>query len=211
MSYTPQTLPRELLLNTTQNSTPILVPNAKMYSYILIQIQATGGTPFATGTFGLKRDAVASLGGLLPRSELGINVTPGTFLTLPITFIAGGLTGSITNSLAGVFTYILSPNLFGEDLYLARSSVGAATINVYGLNADLTGLTSNGDNISKIDRIQGASNYTRVFTYNGTGTQNVTVIVHTGTTALGLETITETISYVDPTINGSNVTQIVYS
>lgn len=64
---------------------------------------------------------------------------------------------------------------------------------------------------SKINRIEGAANYTRAFTYNGTGTQNVVTIVHTGTTVLGAETITETISYVDPTINGSNVTGIVYS
>ena len=64
---------------------------------------------------------------------------------------------------------------------------------------------------SKINRIKGAANYSRALTYNGTGTQNVTVIVHTGTTALGAETITETFTYVDPTINGSNITNIVYS
>lgn len=64
---------------------------------------------------------------------------------------------------------------------------------------------------SKIDRIKGSANYHRTFTYDGTGTQNVTVIVHTGTTLIGAETITETITYVDPTINGSNVTSIQYS
>lgn len=64
---------------------------------------------------------------------------------------------------------------------------------------------------SKIERIKGSSNYTRAFTYDPVGTQNVTVIVHTGTTLLGIEVITETISYVNPAVNGSNVTGIVYS
>lgn len=64
---------------------------------------------------------------------------------------------------------------------------------------------------SKMGRIKGSSDYSRSLTYNGTGTLNVTQIVHTGTTLLGSETITETITYVDPTINGSNITSIVYS
>ena len=64
---------------------------------------------------------------------------------------------------------------------------------------------------SKMGRIKGAANYSRTFTYDGTGTLNVTVIVHTGTTVVGVETITETISYVNSAINGSNITGIVYS
>ena len=65
--------------------------------------------------------------------------------------------------------------------------------------------------ISKMDRIRGAANYNRAFTYDPVGTENITVIVHTGTTALGAETITETFTYVDPTTNGSNITNIAYT
>lgn len=68
------------------------------------------------------------------------------------------------------------------------------------------------DNVtSKIDRIRGSANYNRAFTYDPVGTENITVIVHTGTTALGAETITETFTYVDPTVNGSNITNIAYT
>jgi hypothetical protein len=62
-----------------------------------------------------------------------------------------------------------------------------------------------------MDRIRGAANYNRAFTYHPVGTDNITVIVHTGTTALGAETITETFTYVDPTTNGSNITNIAYT
>lgn len=63
---------------------------------------------------------------------------------------------------------------------------------------------------SKMNRIQGSSNYSRTISYSP-GTSNVTSIVHTGTTALGVETITETFTYVNPAVNGSNVTSIIYS
>jgi len=63
---------------------------------------------------------------------------------------------------------------------------------------------------SKMSRIQGSSNYSRTISYS-VGTSNVTVIVHTGTTALGVETITETFTYVNPAVNGSNITSIQYS
>jgi len=75
-----------------------------------------------------------------------------------------------------------------------------------------TTLTSVLNNVtSKIERIKGSGNYNRALTYHGTGTDNVITIVHTGTTLIGAETITETITYVDPAINGSNVTAITYS
>ncbi len=81
-----------------------------------------------------------------------------------------------------------------------------------GGGATETTLLSVLDNVtSKMDRIRGAANYSRAFTYDPVGTENITVIVHTGTTLLGAETITETFTYVDPTTNGSNITNIVYS
>lgn len=58
--------------------------------------------------------------------------------------------------------------------------------------------------IPKMDRIKASLDYERVFTYNGTG--DVATIVHSGTTAVGLESITETFTYV-----AGNVTSIKYS
>jgi hypothetical protein len=63
---------------------------------------------------------------------------------------------------------------------------------------------------SKLSRIQGSSNYSRVISYHP-GTTNVVTIVHTGLTPLGIETLTETFTYVNPAVNGSNVTNIQYS
>lgn len=68
---------------------------------------------------------------------------------------------------------------------------------------------------AKIERIQGAANYTRTFAYaaafGAPGGENITSIVHTGTTAFGAETVTETISYVNALVDGQQITTIVYS
>jgi len=64
---------------------------------------------------------------------------------------------------------------------------------------------------SKINRIKGSADYERALTYNGTGTENVETVTHTGTTETGSETVIETITYVDPTVNGSNITNIAYT
>lgn len=64
---------------------------------------------------------------------------------------------------------------------------------------------------SKISRIKGAADYTRTFTYHPTATQNVISILHQGTTFFDVEEIIETINYENPSINGSNITTIVYS
>lgn len=66
---------------------------------------------------------------------------------------------------------------------------------------------------SKMERIKGAADYNRALTYDNPATigSNVTDIVHTGTTALGVETITETFTYVNVATIGSNVTDITYS
>ena len=82
-------------------------------------------------------------------------------------------------------------------------------LSTLGTSATLESILNNVS--SKIERIKGSSNYSRSLTYHGTGTLNVTVITHTGTTLLGVETVTETLSYVNAAINGSNVTGIVYT
>lgn len=66
---------------------------------------------------------------------------------------------------------------------------------------------------SKMNRIQGAADYGRVFNYFNPAVigSNVTSIIYTGTTSFGIETITETFTYVDVTQIGSNVTNIQYS
>lgn len=64
--------------------------------------------------------------------------------------------------------------------------------------------------LSKLNRIKGATNYSRTFSYYST-TDNVTSIVHTGTTALGSETVTETIDYLDEAGGDFRVNTIIYS
>ena len=82
----------------------------------------------------------------------------------------------------------------------AKLDVNLSTI------ASETTLTTVKNNVtSKIDRIKGTANYNRALTYDANF--NVTTITHTGTTALGAETIIETFTY---DIN-SNVTNIAYS
>jgi hypothetical protein len=79
---------------------------------------------------------------------------------------------------------------------------GAAT------ETTLTNIKSN--SISKINRIKGAANYNRVFVYY-VGTSNVNTITHTGTTDFAGETIIETFTYVNNLVDGSDVTNIIYS
>jgi ribosomal protein S3AE len=64
--------------------------------------------------------------------------------------------------------------------------------------------------LSKLNRIKGTAAYSRTFGYYLT-TDNVTSIVHTGTTALGVETVTETITYVNAGIGDFRVNTIIYS
>lgn len=67
------------------------------------------------------------------------------------------------------------------------------------------------DNVtSKIERIKGSANYTRTLAYYTT-TDNVTSIVHTGTTLIGAETITETIAYIDAAGGDFRINTITYS
>lgn len=76
--------------------------------------------------------------------------------------------------------------------------------------ASETTLQSVVDNVtSKIERIKGAANYSRAFTYYPT-TSNVATITHTGTTFSGTEQIIETFLYVNNTVDGSNVVSIIY-
>jgi hypothetical protein len=63
---------------------------------------------------------------------------------------------------------------------------------------------------SKLGRIKNALDYKKEFTYSGI-TQNITVIVHTGSTPKGIEVVTQTISYENPAVEGSRITSIILS
>ena len=63
---------------------------------------------------------------------------------------------------------------------------------------------------SKMARISGSSDYSRLIDYY-LATSNVTSVIHTGTTSNGVETITETIGYVDPSVANANPISVIYS
>lgn len=86
---------------------------------------------------------------------------------------------------------------------------GAATsANQTTANTILTSIDNN--NQSKIERIKGASNYSRTFAYYSTS-DNPTSITHTGTTALGAETVIETITYISAGTGDFRISNIIYS
>lgn len=98
------------------------------------------------------------------------------------------------------------------DKHATELSALNAIVQLLNLTGTETTLESILNNVtSKIERIKGSADYTRALTYHGTGTENVITILHTGTTLIGAETLTETITYVDPAVNGSLVTGITYS
>lgn len=63
---------------------------------------------------------------------------------------------------------------------------------------------------SKLIRIQNADDYDQVISYYG-ATTNISTIVHTGTTAFGSETVTQTFQYVDNNVDDSPVVSISQS
>lgn len=76
----------------------------------------------------------------------------------------------------------------------------------------LPNIATNTGNIlnQKINLIKGSPNYSRSFTYYA-ATDNVTIVVHTGTTVSGVKTVTETISYVNAAGGDFRVSNITYS
>lgn len=87
-------------------------------------------------------------------------------------------------------------------------STRASEATVATLSTETTLTTVKNNVQSKMDRIRGSANYTRTFSYvaSGTSGSNITSIVHTGTTALGSETITETFTYFGSTTNIQTIT-----
>jgi len=98
-------------------------------------------------------------------------------------------------------------NIYGT-ISLPTGAATEATLSTLATEATLTDVKEN--TTSKINRLKGAADYTRVFTYY-LATNNVATIVHTGTTDLGSETLTETFTYQSNFVDGSNVVSIIYS
>jgi hypothetical protein len=65
---------------------------------------------------------------------------------------------------------------------------------------------------ARLSLIKNSLDYSEEFVYEGTtGTDNIISVVYSGTVAGEVLVVLKTISYVDETINGSNVTKIQYS
>lgn len=83
---------------------------------------------------------------------------------------------------------------------------GGGSTDVSALNKEVTQLDLLANAKHKKNRIKGSANYSSVISYVG-ATDDVASIEHTGTTDLGVETLTETFTY-----DGSNrITNITYS
>jgi hypothetical protein len=123
-------------------------------------------------------------------SNINAVVTATALDIRPLTFVTDSVDVSNSTNVG-----VTNPNLDAQLSTLATE-------------ATLTDVKEN--TTSKINRLKGAADYTRVFTYY-VATNNVATIVHTGTTDLGSETLTETFTYQDNSIDGSNVVSIIYS
>lgn len=136
-----------------------------------------------------------------------INNISGT-VSLP----TGAATEATLSTISGTASSILS-GLSGLNQETTQLLIKTNTDNLDVLlstRASETTLQSVVDNVtSKIERIKGAANYSRAFTYYAS-TNNVATITHTGSTFSGTETITETFTYVNNLVDGSNVVSIIY-
>lgn len=149
-------------------------------------------------------------------SGSNINATQsGTWnvgITGTVPLPTGAATEATLSTISGTASSILS-GLSSLNQETTQLLIKAKTDNLdtqLSTRASETTLQSVVDNVtSKIERIKGAANYSRVFTYYST-TSNVATITHTGTTFSGTEQITETFLYVNNTVDGSNVVSIIY-
>lgn len=89
-------------------------------------------------------------------------------------------------------------------LCTVESQLASATLKLSALEMLLT------EDASKMSRIAGSADYSRIISYYLT-TSNVISVVHTGTTSNGVETITETIAYADPSVANANPISVIYS
>lgn len=105
-------------------------------------------------------------------------------------------------------TIVPAINAVEDDVEASNALLTTIDTVLDNIKLDTTTLVNNVT--SKIERIKGSANYTRTLAYYTT-TDNVTSIVHTGTTLVGAETVTETIAYTDAAGGDFRVTTITYS
>lgn len=157
-------------------------------------------------------DNLASVRAVVVKGEVGGVITriliegvvEGVDLTLSSLVIAGGASRPVAQIAPGSSgSYQEQPALL---VWEPAGSGDATAANQLLILAQVT---------SKINRIKGASNYNRAFTFaaaeGAPGGANATVITHTGTTVVGVETVVETITYSNPLIDNSRITNIAYS
>lgn len=195
---------------------------ALLYTYDSITAYQGGGAWDVSGSsvsvsnFPLTQDVNIVSSITLDVSGSNINATQsGTWnvgITGTVPLPTGAATEATLSTISGTASSILS-GLSSLNQEATQLLVKTNTDNLDVLlssRASETTLQSVVDNVtSKIERIKGAANYSRVFTYYPT-TSNVATITHTGTTFSGTEQITETFTYVNNLVDGSNVVSIIY-
>jgi hypothetical protein len=157
-------------------------------------------------------------------TQLGIsapvagNITP---ISSPsgVTVLNGAGASAVNIQDGGNSITVDANNLDIRNLDFASDSVdisNSTNVGVTNANLDValstlgkeTTLTNIYNNVfSKIERIKGSANYNRAITYvsPGTGDFRISNILHTGTTLLGAETLTETFTYYLATDNVTNI------
>lgn len=118
----------------------------------------------------------------------------------------------VITAIGEVNTRLITTN---TTLAITNTTLATTNTTLVATNALLTIIDTVLDNTliqvaSKINRIKGAANYGRAITYYTT-TDNPTVIVHTGTTLIGVETTIETITYTNAVAGDFRITNIIYS
>jgi hypothetical protein len=139
-----------------------------------------------------------------------------------VTVLNGPLGAAVNIQDGGNSITVDANNLDIRNLDFASDSVdisNSTNVGVTNSNLDValstlgkeTTLTNIYNNVfSKIERIKGSANYNRAITYVSpvTGDFRINNILHTGTTLLGAETLTETFTYY---LTTDNVTNIQYT
>ena len=219
--------------SVTVSGTVTTVPSGTQDVNILssVILDVSGSNVLVTGTVAVTQDPLSNpwiVSGTVGATQSGtwtidsiinsVVVTATTFDIRPLSFVtdAVDVSGSNVNAVVTASALDIRSLTFVTDSVDVSNSTNVGVTNP-NLDAQLSTLATEAtlvnieDNVtSKIDRIRGAADYTRVFTYYGV-TNNVATIVHTGTTNIAPETLTETFTYQNNLIDGSNVVSIIYS
>jgi hypothetical protein len=213
----------------TVTTVPSGTQDVNIVSSVILDV--SGSNVLVTGTVAVTQDLTSNpwiVSGTVGATQSGTWTIDS--ITNPVVVTASGLdirqldflldsvnvSGSNVNAVVTASALDIRSLTFVTDSVDVSNSTNVGVTNP-NLDAQLSTLATEAtlvnieDNVtSKIDRIRGAADYTRVFTYYGV-TNNVATIVHTGTTNIAPETLTETFTYQSNLIDGSNVVSIIYS